>query len=269
MDLDSDSDLFDLTNDEDDEEGELQAQASAFELATSYVSRQTQTFKDSDLLEFYAYYKQATESGCNQPCPSILQMKARSKWNAWKALGDMSEADAQRSYIEKLQEINPKWKEECSSSKKSKAGGNSWAVHSIESVPVEEVMPDNKKTMFDLVKEKNLSALRQKMQKGDINVKDEHGMALIHWATDRNAVDIIDYLVVSMGVSVDQLDAEMQTPLHYAASCGHVEAVRTLLQLKASLELYDEDGHCCFDVADTEEIFNMLKVEEELRQAAT
>lgn len=250
------SDLFDLTNDEEE------LQASGFELATSYVSRQTQKFKDSDLLDFYAYYKQATESGCNQPCPSILQMKARSKWNAWKALGDMSQVDAQRAYIDKLQKINPTWKEECSS--KSKAG-NSWAVHSIESVPAEEMMPDNKKTIFDLVKEKNLSALCQKMKKGDTNVKDEHGMALIHWATDRNAVDIIEYLVVSMGVSVDQLDDEMQTPLHYAASCGHVEAVRTLLKLNASLELYDNDGHSCFDVADTEEIFNMLKAEEELR----
>ncbi|XP_022208967.1 acyl-CoA-binding domain-containing protein 6 [Drosophila obscura] len=251
--MDMDSDLFD----------EEEQQQSTFELATNYVSGQSQQFKDSDLLEFYAYYKQAAEGCCNQASPSILQMRARSKWNAWKALGDMSQVDAQRAYIEKLQQINPKWKEEGGKSK-----GNSWAVHSIELVPVEDLMPDNKKTLFDLVKEKNLSALGKKMKMGDTDVKDEHGMTLIHWATDRNAVDIIDYLVVSMGANVDQLDAEMQTPLHYAASCGHVEAVRTLLDLKARLDLYDDDGHSCFDVADTEEIFNMLKAEEELRQAA-
>ncbi|BFG01650.1 acyl-CoA-binding domain-containing protein 6 [Drosophila madeirensis] len=251
--MDLDSDLFD----------EEEQQQSSFELATNYVSGQADKLKKSDLLDFYAYYKQAAEGRCNQPCPSILQMQARSKWNAWKALGDMSHGDAQSAYIEKLQAINPQWREECGKTK-----GNSWAVHSIELMPEEELMPEHKKTLFDLVKEQNLSALRHKMKASDANAKDDNGMALIHWATDRNAVDIIDFLVSSMGASVNELDSELQTPLHYAASCGHVEGVRTLLKLKASLELHDNDGNSCFDVADSKEIFNMLKAEEQQRRAA-
>jgi len=121
---------------------------------------------------------------------------------------------------------------------------------------------DSEKTLFDHVKENNLDRLRELLAPGDLVKLDEHGMALIHWATDRNAVEIIQFLVRS-GASVDQRDADQQTPLHYAASCGHLEALRCLLELRANLELCDSDGQTCYDVADDEQICQVLQKERE------
>lgn len=133
-------------------------------------------------------------------------------------------------------------------------------VHSIESVPLDDHRPESEKTLFDHVKENNLPRLMELLTPPDIQELDEYGMALIHWATDRNAVDIIEFLVKS-GASVNQRDAEQQTPLHYAASCGHVEALRCLLALHANPTLCDSEGQTCLDVADDEQICTVLRLE--------
>ncbi|XP_016994983.2 acyl-CoA-binding domain-containing protein 6 [Drosophila takahashii] len=224
-----------------------------FHLAAEHVARQTSSLASADLLLLYGYYKQATEGSCEEPSPGLLQLRARSKWQAWRSLGKMSQSKARQSYVRKLEELQPNWRE------KRKPG---WVVHSIESAPLEDQRADSEKTPFDHVKENNLERLRELLAPGDLAKLDEHGMALIHWATDRNAVEIIRFLVHS-GASVDQRDAEQQTPLHYAASCGHLEALRCLLELRANLELCDSDGQTCYDVADDEQICQVLRTERE------
>lgn len=256
----SDSDL------DDDEEQEQ------FQLATTHVMAKANVYDAADLLQLYGFYKQATEGVCRTPRPNVLQMKARSKWNAWHELGEMTKADAQRAYVNKLNQLDSKWLD---NSKRRSGGGDGggrltgWVVHSIESVPVEEQStPEHMKTVFDHVKENNLQRLREQLKPSDLTPLDEHGMALLHWATDRNAIEIIEYLI-KCGANVNQLDAEQQTPLHYAASCGHVEALRHLLHLNADLELRDADGHTCLDVADDEQICAMLEAELKLRNITT
>lgn len=248
----SDSDL-----DIDDDEEQQQHQ---FELATRHVTAKASVYESKDLLEFYGLYKQSTEGVCQTARPSMLQMKARSKWSAWHDLGDMSKESAQQAYVQKLDKLDPNWLEE---KKKQKSSGmlSGWVVHSIESVPAEEQnRPEHLKTLFDHVKENNLNRLRVQLKPSDLDSLDEQGMSLLHWATDRNAVDIIEYLV-KCGANVNQLDSEQQTALHYAASCGHVEALRCLLSLNAELELRDADGQTCLDVADNEQICAMLQAE--------
>lgn len=245
----SDSDL-DMDDDEE--------QQQHFEQAASYVTSKASVYDSKDLLELYGLYKQSTEGVCQTARPSMLQMKARSKWSAWHNLGDMSKANAQRAYVQKLDKLDPYWLGE---KKQSTGMLSGWVVHSIESVPAEEQnRPEHLKTLFDHVKENNLNRLRVQLKPSDLDSLDEQGMSLLHWATDRNSVDIIDYLV-KCGANVNQLDAEQQTALHYAASCGHVEAVRCLLSLNAELELRDADGQTCIDVADNEQICAMLQAE--------
>ncbi|KAH8266368.1 hypothetical protein KR038_007510 [Drosophila bunnanda] len=226
-----------------------------FHRAADHVTRQTTVLSSADLLAFYAYYKQALEGPCDSPSPSLLQPKARSKWQAWRNLGKMTPSEARQAYIQKLEVLQPEW---ISSLKdKSRTG---WVVHSIESAPIEEQRSESDKTVFDHVKENNLEKLRELLSPANLLTLDENGMSLLHWATDRNAVEIIKFLVRS-GASVDQRDADQQTPLHYAASCGHLEALQCLLALQANPQLCDSDGQTCYDVADDEQISGVLRAE--------
>ncbi|KAH8288111.1 hypothetical protein KR054_001006 [Drosophila jambulina] len=228
-----------------------------FHRAADHVTRQTTVLSSADLLAFYAYYKQAHEGPCETPCPSLLQPKARSKWQAWHNLGIMTPTAARQAYIQKLQMLQPEWLTSLKDKSRSTTG---WVVHSIESVPLEEQRSESEKTVFDHVKENNLDKLRELLSPANLLALDENGMALLHWATDRNAVEIIRFLVRS-GASVDQRDADQQTPLHYAASCGHLEALQCLLELQANPELCDSDGQTCYDVADDEQISEVLQAE--------
>ncbi|KAH8273381.1 hypothetical protein KR018_002044 [Drosophila ironensis] len=226
-----------------------------FYRATQHVVSHGTSLASGDLLTLYGYYKQAIEGPCTDPIPGILHMKARSKWQAWHALGQMGAAQARREYIKKLQQLLPEWLE-----REPKAA--SWVVHSVESVAAERELPESEKTLFDHVKENNLRRLKEVATPHELALVDENGMSLIHWATDRNAVAIIEYLVAA-GASVNQRDADLQTPLHYATSCGHMEALRCLLDLHADPDLCDAEGQTCLDVADDEEICELLRREKQ------
>jgi len=83
--------------------------SSAFSQAVEFVNNLP---SDGDVklttdekLKFYALFKQATVGKCSEKGgskPGILNVQARSKWNAWNDLGDLTKEDAEKQYVEKL-----------------------------------------------------------------------------------------------------------------------------------------------------------------------
>jgi len=54
---------------------------------------------DSELLELYALFKQATVGDCNTDRPGMLDFKGKAKWDEWNKLKGMAKADAEKQYI--------------------------------------------------------------------------------------------------------------------------------------------------------------------------
>ncbi|XP_055845179.1 acyl-CoA-binding domain-containing protein 6 [Episyrphus balteatus] len=206
-----------------------------------------------DLLELYGLYKQSTCGKCNIPKPGIFQAQARSKWSAWNSLGEMDQKEARRLYTEKISRLDPNW--QAVDKSKLKTG---WVVHSVHANEEEQIDEDNK-TPFDYVKENNLSGLKRILVKDSINNLDkDSGMGLIHWATDRNAGDLLEYLL-SSGANVNLQDSDGQSCLHYAASCGHFDCLRILIKFGADKDLRDNEGAIALEVADDENIRKLLE----------
>ncbi|XP_053294021.1 acyl-CoA-binding domain-containing protein 5A isoform X2 [Pleuronectes platessa] len=65
-------------------------------------------FQPSDdmMLMFYGYYKQATSGPCNIPRPSgFWDSGGKDEWDAWSSLGNMTQEDAMKNYVEDIQLI--------------------------------------------------------------------------------------------------------------------------------------------------------------------
>ncbi|XP_060939636.1 acyl-CoA-binding domain-containing protein 5A-like [Limanda limanda] len=65
-------------------------------------------FQPSDdmMLMFYGYYKQATSGPCNIPRPSgFWDSGGKDEWDAWSSLGNMTQEEAMKNYVEDIQLI--------------------------------------------------------------------------------------------------------------------------------------------------------------------
>lgn len=73
----------------------------SFEETVEYVRNSTHNpnITDDDRLQFYKYYKQATQGDCNTPMPSILSFSDRAKWQAWNSIKGMSQDEAKAMYV--------------------------------------------------------------------------------------------------------------------------------------------------------------------------
>jgi diazepam-binding inhibitor (GABA receptor modulating acyl-CoA-binding protein) len=74
-----------------------QAQAT-FEAALQRVKTLTQRPDNHTLLQLYALYKQATEGDNTTPKPSLTDVVARAKWDAWNKLKGTAREDAMQRY---------------------------------------------------------------------------------------------------------------------------------------------------------------------------
>ncbi|KAK6490272.1 acyl-CoA-binding domain-containing protein 5A isoform X3 [Huso huso] len=57
------------------------------------------------MLQFYSYYKQATQGPCNLPRPGFWDPVGKYKWDVWNGLGDMSREEAMIAYVEEMKKI--------------------------------------------------------------------------------------------------------------------------------------------------------------------
>ncbi|XP_050358931.1 acyl-CoA-binding domain-containing protein 5 [Nymphalis io] len=57
------------------------------------------------MLKFYSFYKQALEGPCKKSKPGFWDIVNRTKWDAWKSLGDMPSEEAMQLYVNELHKI--------------------------------------------------------------------------------------------------------------------------------------------------------------------
>lgn len=85
-----------------------------FKLAIKYIKYAPKSVNLNDMqrLEFYKYYKQATEGDNKEPTPSVFNIRDKAKWNAWNNLKGMSKEDAMSHYVKLLTHHKPSWRDD-------------------------------------------------------------------------------------------------------------------------------------------------------------
>ena len=71
-----------------------------FAAAQARVKQLAKTPASDELLELYAYYKQATLGDAQGSRPGMLDFKGRAKFDAWSARHGMTREAAQSAYVE-------------------------------------------------------------------------------------------------------------------------------------------------------------------------
>ncbi|KAI3462705.1 hypothetical protein Pfo_019368 [Paulownia fortunei] len=81
--------------------------------AVVFVSSMSNDDQIGDVeLQLYGLQKVALEGPCHGSQPMALKISARSKWNAWQKLGNMSREMAMEKYVDILSKAIPGWKGE-------------------------------------------------------------------------------------------------------------------------------------------------------------
>lgn len=76
-----------------------------FNKAAEEVKELNSQPSDSDLLELYSLYKQATVGDCNTSRPGMLDFKGKAKWDAWDRMKGMDQDTAKTTYIQKVEAL--------------------------------------------------------------------------------------------------------------------------------------------------------------------
>lgn len=222
-----------------------------FNTAANYIQSVHSNLTQNQLLEIYGLYKLSTIGKCNIEKPGgIFNLQAKAKWKSWSSLGEMNKCEAMQKYIDKVVECG--WNEH------SDNKNQSWVCHSVYLPIEEENVVENNKTAFDYCKENNIEKLKSIIKHDSINNLDASGLGLIHWATDRNATEILEYLI-TCGANINLQDKEKQTALHYASSCGHSDCINILIKFGADKTIKDNDRQTCLDVAFDESMKLLLE----------
>ncbi|KAH9599264.1 Acyl-CoA-binding protein [Trypanosoma melophagium] len=83
--------------------------AAQFDAAVEYVRSLPKDgpiqLSNNAKLEFYALFKQATEGDVTGSQPWAVQIEARAKWDARKAVEKMSREEAMAKYVQRLVEV--------------------------------------------------------------------------------------------------------------------------------------------------------------------
>ena len=80
-----------------------------FSAAQARVKELPKTPASDELLELYAYYKQATVGDARGDRPGMLDFKGRAKFDAWSARQGMTKDAAQSAYVSLVAKLVAKY----------------------------------------------------------------------------------------------------------------------------------------------------------------
>jgi len=76
-----------------------------FEKAKSRLESSSIEVDNETKLKLYGLYKQSTTGICSIPKPGLTDFVGRAKWTAWSSLGKMNQQDAQKQYIQTVEQL--------------------------------------------------------------------------------------------------------------------------------------------------------------------
>ncbi|XP_043946395.1 protein phosphatase 1 regulatory inhibitor subunit 16B [Protopterus annectens] len=88
----------------------------------------------------------------------------------------------------------------------------------------------------------------------------EDGLTAVHQCCIDNYISIAK-LLLNNGANVNAKDNELWTPLHAAATCGHQNMVRILIQHGADLLAVNADGNMPYDLCDDDPTLDIIETE--------
>ena len=78
-----------------------------FDKACADIKTHGKNLSNDQLLKLYGLYKQGTVGDCNTDKPEMLDLKGKSKLEAWNALKGKSQNDAKKEYVEYVLTLLP------------------------------------------------------------------------------------------------------------------------------------------------------------------
>lgn len=112
-----------------------------------------------------------------------------------------------------------------------------------------------RQTFIDAVKNNSYADIVKCIEQGvDANTAIEHGWSALHYASERGANTIVEYLI-EHGANVDQLTNRNRTALQLAANNGHVHIIELLIYRHADVNLKNDSGNTALHLA----TFNKLE----------
>ncbi|XP_001641414.2 acyl-CoA-binding protein [Nematostella vectensis] len=83
--------------------------SEAFQKAATEVKNLKEKPDDTEMLEVYALYKQATVGDINTARPGMLDFTGKAKWDAWEKKKGKSKEECEAAYIAKVEELKEKY----------------------------------------------------------------------------------------------------------------------------------------------------------------
>mgnify|MGYP001622880267 CR=1 FL=1 len=95
---------------------------------------------------------------------------------------------------------------------------------------------------FDSIYANNVKALKEYLENGDINAKNERGMSLLHYAIVFNNHEIFELLLENY-ININIKDDHGDTPAHYCVINNRMGFLKTLIRYECDLTIKNNDGH--------------------------
>ena len=185
-------------------------------------------------LYFYARYKQATCGNCTSKRPGLLEFEGRKKWEAWTSVANLTTEEAQKDYIDKFNHLfginynfgDEKSKNEMKIEIKIEPTKNDDDFGmTVNSKPA--VIPDFTTKLSSssdsvdlwccLAQEDNHMGMAVLLETNSslLNSVDDEGMSALHWAVDRNSMNVLKFLFEHLDeLEINKQNKCLETALH-------------------------------------------------------
>jgi len=221
--------------------------SSTFQNAAAYLSSASSLTRVSAAvkLELYGLFKYLTSSRLpTSSRPSIFDMTARAKWDAWARAGKGYEQpeEVEKRYLEIARTLgwteqtkldakedstpptssnyDDLWDEDGGPSSKTSGAGGGMGLSVSSMVPPPKVVDSSIHGLALADDISGLTTLLDRYPETDLNALDEFGYAPIHLACDRGNVEIVK-LLLTRGADRNIKDPDNLTPLELSKEAGH------------------------------------------------